>query len=287
MSAIEQERVMGFGALSLAMVEGVDGSSLRLSGPSFGRASARLAIASGQYEPRAGDSVLVGRADDGCLYVVGVVFALREVTSVRASDGSVAAIEDDEGREVLRLRDPEGRVLVTHHPAEGRSVIHASGDLGLRAEGNIDLAAAGAVRVRAGTNVEIVGAGDVALAAEDLDGERRSAISMREGVMGVTTERLAAKIDRADMTLGESNLVVGTIRTVARRMKLEVGVIETKAERIVERAQESWRETEGLSQTRAGRLRLVAKGAFQAIGQQALLKAREGVKIKGEKIYLA
>ena len=63
--------------------------------------------------------------------------------------------------------------------------------------------------------------------------------------------------------------------------------IETTAERLVERTRESWRETEGLSQTRAGRLRLVARGALAAIGETALIKAEEGVKIKGEKIYLA
>jgi hypothetical protein len=48
-----------------------------------------------------------------------------------------------------------------------------------------------------------------------------------------------------------------------------------------------YRDVEGLSQTRAGRLRLVAEEALHLMGRRALVKAREDVKVKGEKIYLA
>ncbi len=278
----------GLGGLALASIESVDGAALRVSGPAFGTARARLALAPGAYTPRPGDTVLVGRADDRSLYVVGVVRALREVgPSVRASDGTSAAIEDDDGEEVLRLRDPEGRLLVEHRPGDGRSVVHAAGDLAFVAGGDIDLSAAGAVRLRAGTDLEIEGQGDVQIAAVDVDGERASSLSMRGGRMAVETRRLGVKLDRADLSLGEANLVVGTLRTVAKRVKHEARVFELQAERLVEKTGEAWRETEGLAQTRAGRLRLVAAGALQVIGEHTLLKAREGVKIKGEKIYLA
>lgn len=286
MEPIRERAASPFGALALAKVEALDGAAVRVSGRGFGRASARLALSGGSYGPRVGDSVLVGRADDGGLYVVGVVRALREVASVRASDGTVAAIEDDEGREVLRVRDSSGRLLVEHRPEEGRTVVCAAGDLAFRAGGDLDLTAEGAVRVRAGTDLDLEGRGDVRLASTDVEGNVASSLSMREGRTQLRTERLGAELDRADVTVQEANLVVGTLRTVARRVKHEVGLLETRAERIVEKAQESWRETEGLSQTRAGRLRLVARGALQAIGEETLIKAREGVKIKGEKIYL-
>lgn len=274
------------GALSLAKIEAVEGLAVRVSGQGFGRASARLAVA-GAYDPRPGDTVLVGRADDGGLYVVGIVRALREAPGVRASDGTSAALETEDGREVLRVRDADGGLLLEHRPHEGRTVIHAPGDLAFEAEGDLDLRAAGAVRVRAGTDLDLEGRGDVRLAATDLDGSPASELEMRGGRTSLDTRRLGARVGRADAQLDEANVVVGTLRTVAKRVKQELGVIETQAERIVERTKESWRETEGLSQTRAGRLRLVAAGALQAIGETALVKAREGVKIKGEKIYLA
>ena len=39
--------------------------------------------------------------------------------------------------------------------------------------------------------------------------------------------------------------------------------------------------------TRAGRLRLVAEKTVSLLGQRAVMKAREDVKIKGDKVYLA
>ncbi len=61
---------------------------------------------------------------------------------------------------------------------------------------------------------------------------------------------------------------------------------ERLRERIVERAKEAWRETEGLSQTRAGRVRMVAEQTLHLLAERTTLKAREDVKVKGEKIYL-
>ena len=276
------------GGLTLAKVEAVDGAAIRVSGSSFGTARARLAIAGSAYVPRAGDVVLVGLADDRVHYVVGVVRALREAgPSVCASDGTSARLEDDDGVEVLRLRDPAGRVIVEHRPSEGQSVVHTAGDLAFVADGDLDFAAKGAVRLRAGTDLELEGRGDVCIAASDVDGEEASSFAMRGGRAELKTRRMGVKLDRADLSLGEANLVVGTLRTVAKRVKQEAELFELQASRLVEKTQEAWRETEGLSQTRAGRMRLVATGAMQVIGEHTLLKAREGVKIKGDKIYLA
>lgn len=281
----ELPHLSGFTGLTTAKVETVDGAAISVSGPAFGRSSARLAVSG--YDPAPGDGVLVTRADDGVLYVLGVVRALRAAPVLRASDGTVAALERDGAEEVLRVRDADGHVLVEHRPSEGRCVVRASGDLAFHAGGDLDLDADGAVNIRAGTDLRLEGRGDVRLSAHDHDGDEASALDMRGGRTALRTRRLAAKLERADVQLDESNLVVGTLRTVARHVTQKVERIETTAERLVERTRESWRETEGLSQTRAGRLRLVARGALAAIGETALLKAEEGVKIKGEKIYLA
>ena len=295
MSAEEALSMGWSGPIALAKVESADGASVRVSGPGFGRAAARLAVPA--YAPRAGDAVLVALADDGTRYVVGVVRALRDSTDfppesrsseLRASDGAHARLErDEEGREALVLRDAGGRLIVAHRPELGRTEICADGDLVLRAGGDLELDAQGAVRVRAGSDLRLEGRGDVAIASTDLDGTTRSALSMREGQTSLSTERLGASAERADVTIRELNLVTRTLRTVAGRVKHEIEVLETNAGRIVERAQESYRETEGLSQSKAGRLRMVAQTSFTALAEKVLLKAGEDVKIKGEKIYLA
>lgn len=287
----EEARLSGgwSGPIALAKVEGADGASVRVSGPGFGRAAARLAVPA--YAPQAGDAVLVALADDGTRYVVGVVRALRDASAegaLMASDGASARLErDEDGREVLALRDADGRILVAHRPELGRTEIHAEGDLVLRAGGDLELDAQGAVRVRAGTDLGLEGRGDVRIASTDLDGAVRSALSMREGQVELSTERLGASVERADVSIRELNVVTRTLRAVAGRVKREVEILETHAGRIVEHARESYRETEGLSQTRAGRLRIVAETSFTTLAEKVLLKASDDVKIKGEKIYLA
>lgn len=276
-------------APSLAKVVSVQNASVQVSAPAFGRSTARLAVPG--YAARAGDAVLVATADDGSRYVIGVVRALRESTAeraeVRASDGVRARLErDEEGREVLALRDAEDRLLIAHRPALGRTEIFAEGDLALRAGGDLELDAAGTVRVAAGANLDLTGR-DVRIASSDPSGDERSALTMREGRTELSTDRLGASVDRADLTVRELNVVTRTMRTVAGRVKREFEVLETRAERIVERTKESFRETEGLHQTKAGRLRMVAETAFTVLSDKALLKAKDDVKIKGEKIYLA
>lgn len=272
--------------LERATVDSVDGAAIVVRSPRFGRARARLATNGAGYRPRPGDAVLVARADEGGLYVVGVVRALRDASGLVASDGTSAVLEEVGGQETLRVRDASGALLLEHRPAEGRTIVHAPLHLALRAEGDLELAAAGAVRVRAGTDVELTGRGDVRVAACDLDGAPASALEMREGRTSLRTRRLGADVGRADLRVQEANLAVTTLRTVARRVRQEMDLLEMRAGRILERAKEAWRETEGLSQTRAGRLRMVATGALQAIGEQALLKARDAVKVKGERIHL-
>lgn len=70
---------------------------------------------------------------------------------------------------------------------------------------------------------------------------------------------------------GESALEVGpeSVGVVAAR-------VETHARRRVE----------DLAQTKARRLRLVASDALRLLGRQAVLKAREDLKLRGERIYL-
>lgn len=287
MEAAEQWGI-GPGLVSLAKVIAVDGGRVQVTGPSFGRASAQLAT-TGAYEPCVGDAVLVAGGDDGRRYVVGVVRALRQVgSSVKSASGAEASLSQDERGEVLRLHDASGQLLFEHHPELGRSIVHAPlGSLELRAAGDLELSAGGAVRVRSGTDLDLEGGGAVRVATAKLGDGAQSALTMEGGRAALETERLGVDVTRADVRVNEANLVANTLRTVAGRVKHQAQAIEIRAERLVERTKESWRETEGLSQTRAGRIRMVAEQAFHAIGERAVLKARQDVKIKGEKIYLA
>jgi hypothetical protein len=76
------------------------------------------------------------------------------------------------------------------------------------------------------------------------------------------------------------------LESTFERIMTRAETMESRVGRLVERARETYREVEDLAQTRAGRLRLVAKKTLHALGQRTLVKADEDMKIKGEKIYL-
>lgn len=250
------------GTLTPATVTRVDGARVGVESEAFGAISARVGLP--HYRPRVGDAVLVAASADGGRYVIGVLRALREVPDpIVADDGSSAAIERDEGGEVLRVRDGSGRLLFEHRP--GRSVVHApEGDLAFAAEGLLSLTGGQGVRIDGGPELHVT--------------SRRTRLD---------TDRLGAEVGEARVRARDASLVVGTLRTVAERVAERAETVERTAGRVIEKAREAYREVEGLSQTRAGRLRLVAERAFTVLSEQATLKAKDDVKIKGEKIYLA
>jgi hypothetical protein len=261
------------GALTSARITsvGADGA-LAVESKAFGRGRARLALAS-DYAPRAGDTVLVATCDDGARYVIGVVAALREAASVasaiasaspaaatvvEASDGSRAALEATASGEAIRVRDGRGRLLFEHLAAEGRSVVHVP-------EGDLDLVVPGSVRISAGAELSLSSAQQAS----------------------VTAPRIAVKADHADVRVDEARVSARALETAVGHVLQVVETLEVRAGRVIERARETYREVEGLAQTRAGRLRLVAEETLHLLGRRAQMKAQEDLKLKGEKIYLA
>jgi len=253
--------VLTAGSIATAIVRSVDGARLGLDSESFGSAAARVALP--HYRPKVGDAVLVISGADGARYVIGVLRALREVADpLVAGDGSRAALERDEDGEALRVRDAGGRLVFEHRP--GRSVVHVpEGDLEVSTEGRLSLRGAQGVLVDGGEMLHLAG--------------RRARLD---------SEELRAKVDHARVEARDAEVVVGTLRTVAKRLRERAETVERTAGRVVLKAKEVYREVEGLEQTRAGRLRLVAQKAFSVLSEQATLKARDDVKIKGDKIYL-
>lgn len=65
-----------------------------------------------------------------------------------------------------------------------------------------------------------------------------------------------------------------------------VGLLETHAKRIVEKAKDSYRDVEGISQLSASQVRISATKTFRAIAERLRMRAKKEAKIQGDKIYL-
>lgn len=173
--------------------------------------------------------------------------------------GAQARIEPrDGGAEAIVVRDRAGKLLFEHDPVTGKSVIHAMGDLEIRADhGSVSISARDAVKLRGEREVE------------------------------VQTPSLVATATRADVTIVDGRLVARSIRTVAEETRHAVKRLTVEAERIVERSKDVYRDVEGLAQTRAGRMRQVVESTFHVLSQRTVLKAEEDLKLKGSKIHIA
>lgn len=270
---------------------------------------ARVAVPG--YEPRPGDRVLVGRTDRGDAFVIGVVDAPRtpwvdallDETGARdacdegraetggtaggrpASElprpnrGSAHDAEEvgadparvDDGADAREVRDARGRLLFRYDPASGRAELHVpAGDLDLHvAEGALGLRARDGVRVEAG------------------DGAARTTVGVAPGELTLAGRTLTAVAERADLALERAALRARDVETHVDRARHVARVVETRVTRLVERLRDAYREVEGVQQTRAGRLRLAAEKSASLVAQRVLWKARDRMKLQGERIHLA
>lgn len=241
------------------------------------------------YSPRVGDSVLVAPGRGGERYVVGVLVALREAPApLVLRDGSSATVSEGPEGEVLSVRDSSGRLVFEHHPAANRSVVHATGNLELRAdEGGILLSARDAVRVHSSREVRVESDHAVRLGTTPSGDRPASSLSMDARGTRLDTPHLEARAETARAQLDEASLTVRALSTTCQTARHAVDVLEVQAGRILERAENVYRDVKDLAQTRAGRVRLFAETTFHLFGQRTLFKAKEDLKLKADKIHLA
>lgn len=243
------------------------------------------------YVPRAGDSVLVATGRAGERYVVGVLVALREAEQppLVLRDGSSASVSTGPEGEVLRVSDSAGRLIFEHHAGAGRSVVHApAGNLELRAdEGGILLSARDTVRVHSTREVRLESEHSVRLGTTPTVERPASSLVLDARGTHLSTPDLQARAGHTRVTVDEASLVGRAVSVACETLHNRVDLLQTEASRIVERAENTYREVKELAQTRAGRLRLFAETTLHAFGRRTLLKAREDLKLKADKIHLA
>lgn len=190
---------------------------------------------------------------------------------MRAPSG-VTIVERNEGAEaVVELFAPDGALLVEYRPGEDVLRIRAP-RVEVEAEQDLRLAAGRSMRMEAPRGVTLA------------SGDTR--VAVRPGVLGLLAEALEASGTRAEWKFERIRVAADLVETEARRAVRRVGQLETNARQLVERTRESFREVSELAQTKAGRLRLVAEDTLHAMGRRTRLKAREDLKLRGERIHL-
>ncbi|MBX3274194.1 MAG: DUF3540 domain-containing protein [Sandaracinaceae bacterium] len=265
------------GARSAEVREVAAGGRLTLALAGGGTLDA-LAAVPGYDAPRAGDRVVVLTDEEGASWVVGVL------------PRPASLIDEllDEDDEPVQVRDRRGRLLFEYDPATDRAVLHApDGDLELSVpDGALRMSARDGVTLETDGHLALRGGRGAVLEAAKAQGPA-ARVALQPGELTLVASVLTAAADRAELLATRVGVKAHQLDSHVDRVRTVAKVLDVRAGRIVERAKDVYREVERLSQTRAGRLRLVAKATAQLVGENTLLKARDRMKVKGERIHLA
>jgi len=149
--------------------------------------------------------------------------------------------------ETIVVRDPVGKVVIDYDATTGT--------------------------LRIGTGLE-----KLVLDAKEIELKAQVRASLVSPDLEITTTR-------ASLHAEETTFVAETIHTVANELVEIVGRWEVRAERIMERAGEVYREAE-LVETKADRVRTLAKAAFDVIAGRATILADDDAVVDGKRVLL-
>ena len=213
------------------------------------------------YEPHWGDTVLAA-GNEETFYVIGLLAGHKPLTAdareLRLQGGACARVAEFQGEDRLQVFSKAGGLIFEHDAATGKSRVDVpDGDLEFAApNGNINFVSSEEIRFKSRQKV--------AMNSPDIDIDaNRAHINITE--THVTGQKFSGSIDNIRLMIDRMETVVNTV---------------------IEKAQNSYRFVEGLSQLRTGRLRTLVKATFQFKSKKAFMKAEDDFKIKGEKIHL-
>lgn len=257
-----------------AVVTAVKQGGRRVSLRSRDRSTTDAIITVPSYrDPQVGDEVLT-QTDDRETYVIGIIRALR------ASKPETSPHE---------AHDAEGRLLFRFDPDSGVSEVFVNkGDLRFRVnEGSLAFNARDGISLQSENDLRFESHRSVELTVGLQREKPTSTLIVDPNRLGASAPEMLIAAGKAHVATNELALFSETFETTVTKLKQVARTIETQAHRIVEKTHNSYRSAEGLSQTKAGRIRSVAAKGAQLIGDHVLLKAKRDMKVKGDKIYLA
>ncbi len=210
----------------------------------------------------------------------------RSPLRLMTASGASAEVETVDEAEVLRVRNPEGAVLFEYDAATGTGSLRMPGNLRLESlAGSIDLVARDGVRCVAGGEVSLRGATAASLTVGGRAGETAGLrVDARRTVLAGDTLVAAAK--EAEVHFQKARYLGKVFNATVERAETLYGELTTRADTLVERATNAFRQVEELHQLHAGRLRTLVEGGMRLEGGHVVMRAKEEVHIDGEHINL-
>ena len=106
------------------------------------------------------------------------------------------------------------------------------------------------------------------------------------GAVRVTSDEVKITTRAADVVLDQLGLVGGAVQANVQRVKVVAETIDQAADRVVQRLKRAYRFVAEMDQTRAQRIELSAEKSLNLHAENAVVTARELVKVDGSQIHM-
>jgi len=111
-------------------------------------------------------------------------------------------------------------------------------------------------------------------------------MNLRGSNIALQSNNLELHALRAKAFIADFSFLGRTFRAHMEAVKIVAHTVSSVADRIIQRARQSYRLIEDLDQVKAGRISSIARGVLFMKGKRSSLMAENKVKIDGEKIHL-
>jgi Protein of unknown function (DUF3540) len=251
---------------------------------------ARVAIP-GATELRNGNTILVIGDEPDELYAIGLlnrkVAPAATPARLALSSGAYADASRLQGDESLRIFSKDNELLLEYNETKGRTRINVErGNLEFTVQDGSIVFASGREILFHGQSVGITGVSAIRLEIAHAIGKIRSALTLLPNRSNLTGSDLGISAGHAELNVDETEYKGRDFTGTLRSARLAADRLETTAHSIVEKAKNTYRTVEQLTQLRTGRLRTLVSSTFHFKARRAFVKAEQDYRIKAEKIHL-
>lgn len=183
-----------------------------------------------------------------------------------------AELRDAGGRVMLRY---EAGVLLLSAPAGDVVFAAPSGKIVFEAGQDVAFSAARDIVQRAGRGVSLA-------AGEDA----RSRLSVEPTGAQLIAPRVEVRTATTSADLGEATIAATHARTTTKTWSLVTERFEVSATRIIEKAQDTFRDVAELAQTRVGRARTLVRDVYALYTRRTTMTSKDDTRVDGKRIHL-
>ncbi len=238
-----------------------------------------------------GDKVLVAGDNDENLYVIGILgrkpASAFPAPKIVLPDGSYASIEGAIDEQKLCVFSSRNELMFQYDPKTGQArIVSDAQNLVIDApKGDIELNAAKNIRL-SGDAIELNGSSGIGLSVGTIFESLRSAFSLKPGQINLSGQHVKVSAKQGRIFIDDLRNHMKSVVSKMGDARLVVDRLETAANSIIEKAKNTYRSTENLNQLKAGRMRMLINSTFHLKSKSSIIKAKDDVKVKGEKIHL-